>query len=233
MAFSTTSDHIQTGTNIITEAFELLGVLQAGGTIHDDDKTSALRTLNNLLKAWAADTQIFAQSEYELTLVADDGQYTLDTGNVGYIPNKVLNATIIHNTNSQEIPLTEITQQEWYALTDKTTKGTVTQWYQKPGPVGVGIELYLWPRPANTDWNAKLWLQFNARDVDLIGDDVWIPQEWFLALSYGLAYYISPKWGIGVQERAQIKATMDELKLDAESYNTDGSVYFQPMKQNG
>ena len=233
MAFSTTSDHAQTGTNIITEAFEILGVLQSGGTIDSNDQTSALRSLNNLIKAWSADLQIYAQAEYELTLVADDGQYTLDTGNVGYIPNRILEATIIHNTDSQEISITEITQPEWYALTDKTVKGTVTQFYQKRGAAGVGLELYLWPRPENTTWNLKMWLQHAIRDVDAIGDNVWFPQEWFLALSYALAFYIAPKFGIAIQERRELGNIAGALKLDAMSYETEGSVFFQPMKQNG
>jgi len=50
MAFSTTSDHLQTGTQIVTEAMEICGVLEAGGTISTDDQTSVLRTLNNLIK---------------------------------------------------------------------------------------------------------------------------------------------------------------------------------------
>ncbi len=233
MAFSSTADHIQTGTNIVTEALEILGALQSGGTIDSNDQTSALRSLNNILKAWSADLQIYAQAEYNHTLVADDGQYTLDAAAVGYIPSRILQASLFHNTNNQEIPLTEITQQEWYALTDKTVKGTVTQFYQQIDAVNVGLELYVWPRPENTDWNIKFWLQFPIRDVDLIGDDVWIPQQWFLALSYALAFYIAPKFGISIQERRELGAVAGALKLDAQSWEVEGSVFFQPMKQNG
>ena len=232
MAFATTSDHIQTGTNIITEALELLGALEAGGTISTEDSTSALRTLNNLIKMWSADTAIYAQGEYTLNLTTT-GTYTLGTGNVGYIPEKILNATLINSTDSSEIPLSPLTQEEWYALTDKTTTGTVTQYYQKRNPSGVDMDLYVWPVPADTTYDMKLWLQYKIRDIDAVANDIWIGQEWYMALSYGLAAYLAPKWGIPLQERRDLMSTAEDLRWEASTYDVDGSVYFQPQTEHG
>ena len=227
MAFSTTSDHSQTGTQIMTEAMELLGVLEAGGTISTNDSTSVLRTLNNLIKLWSADTQIFAQGEYTLDLTASDGTYTLDTGNVGYIPEKVISATIIDSTGL-EIPLSPLTKEEWSALTNKTSTGTPTQYWQQRHVSGVGLDFFLWPEPVDTTYDAKLWLQYKVRDVDAVGDDVWFAQEWYMALSYGLAYYIAPKFGISIQERRYLGTMAEDLRWEASTYDVDGSVFIQP-----
>jgi hypothetical protein len=63
MAFTTTADLKLTATDIITEALELIGVLAEGESPSAAQTTSSLRTLNNLIKLWSADTQIFAQGE--------------------------------------------------------------------------------------------------------------------------------------------------------------------------
>ncbi len=322
MAFNTTADHGQTATDIITEALELCGVLEEGEAPSAAQTTSALRTLNNLIKLWQADTQIFAQGEFQLDLVAGQDYYQLtttttdrETDTLGYIPTKVLNANLIatawqesasltvpydtlvgtftagervtfsggsggyvvtdnatdsmtvamdlNETNpandetitgsdsgataavngtvtetdrtgdNTEIPMTPLTQQEWYALTDKSTQSRPTQYYAKRNPVGVALDFYVWPVPENTDYDMKLWLQYPYRDVDAGTDDVWFTQEWYLALSYMMAYLLGPKYGIDPRERNDFKAAADEFYAVAASYDTDGSVFLQPGNKNG
>ena len=230
MAFTTTDTHKLTATDIITEAMELVGVLEEGESPSTAQLTTALRSLNNIIKMWSADTQIFAQNEYELTLVASQADYTLDSGNVGYIPWKILNATLVHNTNSTEIPLSQLTQEEWYALTDKTTEARPTQYYQKRNPVGVATDLHLWPVPSDTTYNMKLWIQYPLRDVTSGTDDVYFTQEWYLALSFALAFVLAHKYGISLQERDRIQIASEHFKDQASSWDTDGAVYFQPME---
>ncbi len=233
MAFTTTAAHSQTATDIITEALEILGVLAEDESPSSAQTTSSLRTLNNLIKMWSADTQIFAQNEYTLDLVASTNTYSLGVSNVGYIPNKVLNATIINSTTDQEIPLNPLTQEEWYSLTDKTTEAKVTQYYFKRNPSGVSSDLYVWPTPSDTTYDINLWLQYPLRDVTVGTDDVYFTPEWYLALSYGLAYLLAPKYGIHPAERDRYKIDMDTFKFEASTYDVDGSVYFQPGLNNG
>lgn len=53
MATSNSVDYSATGTNIVTEALELLGVIDPGIGVSTNDQTSCLRTLNYLLKQWS------------------------------------------------------------------------------------------------------------------------------------------------------------------------------------
>ena len=233
MAFSSTADHIQTATNVITEALEILGVLEEGETPSTAQTTSALRTLNNMIKLWSADTQIFAQAEYQLDLTASTASYPLGISNVGFIPLKVQNATLIDTTTEQEIPLHSLTQEEYYALTDKTTEARPTNYYFKRNVVGVSSDFFVWPVPSDTTHDIKLWLQYPIRDVDAGSDDLWFTQEWYLALSYGLAYLLGPKYGIHPAERARLKEDMREMRWEASTFDTDGSAYFQPKEPHG
>lgn len=233
MAFNSTADIALTATNIIDESLEILGVLAEGDTASTDQTTSSLRSLNNIIKLWSADTQIYAQNEYTLDLVADTATYTLGTANVGYIPNKILNATLIHSTENTEIPIQPLTQEEWYALSDRTTKSRPTQYYQKRNPVGVNMDLHLWPVPEDTTYDLKLWIQYPLRDVDAGSDDLYFTQEWYLALSFELAFVLSHKYGIHPAERDRLKITANEYYEKASSYDTDGSVYLQPRSNHG
>ena len=73
--------------DIITEALELLGVLEAGVSPNTDDLTSASRSLNFIIKAWQTDgLQVFtvkrgylflerSQHEYELSSTGDHWTY--------------------------------------------------------------------------------------------------------------------------------------------------------------
>ena len=233
MAFASTASHTLTSGNVITEALELVGALAEGESPSTAAKTSIRRTLNNLIKLWSADTQIFAQGEYTLDLVASQSEYSLGVDNVGYIPNRILNATLIDTTTNSEIPLVPLTQGEWYALGNKTSESAPTQYYQKRNAGGIELTLNLWPVPSDTTYDVNLWLQYPYRDVISDSDDVYFTQEWYMALSFALAYAISFKYGVHPIERREIKEAAEEYYELAASYDTDGSVYLQPMTGAG
>jgi hypothetical protein len=232
MAFDTVASHTLTGADVITEALELLGVLGDGDTTSATQLASSLRTLNNLIKLWSADTAIYAQDEYTLNLTTT-GVYTLGVSNVGYIPNKVVNATRYSSTTFEEVPINPLSQEEWYALADKTTTGPVTQYYAKRNAVGVDMDFLVWPVPADTTYDLKLWLQYPIRDITVGTEDLFFTQEWYLALSYGLAYLLAPKYGVIGGERQQLGQDMERFREEASSYDVDGSVFLQPRTQNG
>lgn len=231
MTFSSTADHIQSGTDLITESLEMIGVLSEGESPSADQSTSALRTLNNLIKLWSADTQIYAQGEYTLDLVASTASYDLGVSNVGYIPQKVINATLINSSTDYERTLTRLTQEEWYALGDRTTESTPTQYFFKRNAVGVDSTLYVWPVPEDTTYDINLWLQYPIRDVDTASDDVYFTAEWYLALSFELASILGRKYGVSLQECREFHTLAEEYRWEASTYDTDGSVYFQPERR--
>ena len=233
MAFDTTAVTTLTGTNVITEALELLGVLEEGETPSTDASTSALRTLNNLIQLWSADTQIYAQGEYTLSLVASTGSYDLGISNVGYIPMDIVNATRILVADNTEVPVNRLTQEEWYALADKTTEGVPVQYFFQRKVVGTSGTVQFWPVPKDATSSIKLWLQYPLRDMSVATVDVYFTQEWYAALCSGLAYMLAPKYGASSAERAGHKTDMDEFKWIAETYDTDGAVFLQPRMNNG
>lgn len=228
MAFSTTTDYALSAEDLVTEALEQLGVLEEGESPSADQITSALRTLNMMIKSWSADYLIFAQAELTVDLTASTADYFFGNSSGAYIPQKILHATLINTSTDDELPLELVSRQEWDDLPDKTTEGVPTTIYYKTGAVNQSANLKVWPVPSDTTYDIKLWVQYPLRDIDTSTDDLFFSQEWFLALSFGLAYYLSPKYSIPVGERDRFKADMIELRDEASSYNTEQSVFFEP-----
>jgi len=78
VALSGSYDFGLTAENIITEALELLGIYVTGGTVIDTHKASCLRTLEMLIKAWAADgVGLWTLKEAALFLAYGEYEYSL------------------------------------------------------------------------------------------------------------------------------------------------------------
>lgn len=234
MAFTTVTDFSVSAADIITEALEQLGILGEGESPNSDQITSSLRTLNMMVKLWGADYNIYAQKQLTVDLVASTQDYFFGNSAGAYIPQKIISATLTNTTTNDDVPLTIITRDEWEHLSNKTKEGTPTLVYYKTGAVNESATFSVWPVPQDTTYDIDLWVQYPVRDLDAGTDDLYFPQEWFLALAFGLAYYLAPKYGVNGGDRDRLGVDMETLRNEAESYITDGSVYFQPdLTRNG
>lgn len=228
MAFTTFTDYSLSATDLVTEALEQLGVLEEGESPSAEQLSSSIRTLNMLIKTWGADYLIFAQKELTVDLVASTQNYFFGNSSGAYIPLKIHHASLVNTTTDDERPIDIVTRDEWVDLSDKTTEGVPTTLYYKTGAVNEAATLSVWPVPEDTTYDIKLWVQYPLRDIDAGADDLYFSQEWFLALAFGLAYYVSAKYGVSVGERDRLKADMEELREEAQSYNTNESIFFEP-----
>jgi len=82
MATSGSYNYGLTGTNIITEALELLGVVGVGNPLSSEDQATCLRTLEMMIKAWQAEG-IALWKQREATLFHSYGGYSYDIGPTG------------------------------------------------------------------------------------------------------------------------------------------------------
>ena len=82
MASSASYDFGLTGTNIIQEALELIGVAGSGNPVTADDQKTCLRTLNLMVKAWQAEG-IGLWKNVEASLFPSYEGYSYDIGPTG------------------------------------------------------------------------------------------------------------------------------------------------------
>jgi len=85
MATSGSVDYTVTRDEIITEALELLGVLEPGTTADANDVTSAARTLNMMIKAWQIDgVDVFSIKRAFMFLEKEKTDYSLGPSGDNY-----------------------------------------------------------------------------------------------------------------------------------------------------
>lgn len=96
-------------------------------------------------------------------------------------------------TTKSEIPMTKLSQEDYYNLPNKTTNGIPSHFYFKPD-LTTGL-LYLWPRPNNPDYYFRFTYERFLEDMDADGDNFDFPVEWLECLTYQLAVRIAPAFG--------------------------------------
>lgn len=117
----------------------------------------------------------------------------------------------LRNSSHLDIKLTPMTRDEYFALGNKTTKGTPSMyWFSRE--LGQS-KLYLWPVPED---GATDVIHYDAvkktQDFDGANDNPDFPEEWFEALYLGLASKLSMGYNIPVGERRELRAEAEIAK---------------------
>lgn len=222
---SGSTDFSLTRDDIIKRALRLIGALAQGETPTTDQVTEAAVALNGLVKAWQADGMpLWAIKERSVTLVAGQSSYTLDMPK----PLKVYQAWNRTTSSNVDVPMRLITKEEYNRLGNKTTSGNPIQAYYDPRRDN-GV-LYVFPVPTSTEASGntiKLVYQAPYEDFDASTDNPDFPQEWFDAITYGLACRLAPEYGLPIPDRKTLWQEMTIIKQDALNFGLEeGSIYF-------
>lgn len=225
MPTSNSTDFSITRDDIIKRALRLVGVLAQGETPTSDQVSEAAIALNGLVKAWQADGMpLWAIKQRSILLDPGVASYNLDTPK----PLKVLQAWNHDFTSMVDIPMRIITKQEYNILGNKTSSGNPIQCYYDPRRDN-GV-LYVFPVPTNTEAsNNSIEIVYQApyEDFDASTDTPDFPQEWYDAITYGLATRLAPEYGIPATDRRALWQEMISIKQDALNFGLEeGSLYF-------
>lgn len=218
-SFSVTRD------DIIKRALRLIGALAQGETPTTDQVTEAAVALNGLVKAWEADGMpLWAIKQLSVPLIASTSTYTLSTPK----PLKVLQAFNHDSTSNVDIPMRILTKQEYNILGNKTSSGNPIQIYYDPRRDN-GV-LYVFPVPTSlqaTNNTIQLVYQAPFEDFNASTDTPDFPQEWYDAVTYGLACRLAPEYGLPIPDRKTLWQEMTIIKQDALNFGLEeGSLYF-------
>lgn len=208
--------------DIITEALEICGAIAIGETPTDDHIASAARTLNLLVKAWQADgLQLFRRKNYTVTLVASDKDYVFGTGGtVTEVPTRILHV-FRRTSDDQDIEVSLLSDQEYQTMTAKSIESNpvTSYYYDYQGTYGT---LYVWPTP-KTGVTDTLIVRGERPiyDFDSATDDADVPNYYFMALVYGLAMAMLPKWGVEEMQAQRIERLATYYKNEALTYDVE------------
>jgi hypothetical protein len=228
---SGSTDFSITRDDIIKRALRLIGVLAQGESPTADQVTESAFALNGLVKAWQADGMpLWALKSYSVPLVAGTKDYNIGLGKAVNIPKplKVQQAYNHSNISNIDIPMRLLTKQEYNMLGNKTSAGNPIQCYYNP-QTDYGV-LSVFPVPATSDAlnnTITIFYQRPFDDFDISTDTPDFPQEWFDAVTYGLACRLAPEYGVAMTDRKLLWQEMTIIKQDALNFGLEeGSLYF-------
>lgn len=124
-------------------------------------------------------------------------------------PMDIENVTIKDSSNLER-PVSRISRQEYYSLTNKTGDGEITQVYFDPQLTN--SKLYVYNEPTTVDKTIQLLGYFPVEDMDAAANDFDIPQEWYLATKSNLAVLLAPSYGVRSEQMKHLKMIAAEEK---------------------
>ena len=121
---------------------------------------------------------------------------------------------------TDEIEATQWSREEYFAQPNKTSQGTINNWYYSP-QLGNG-RVYVWQTANDVDQIARFTYERPIDITELTADSPDFPSEWFRTLKYNLAVEIAPEYTISpdrlivIAQRAR-QMLDDSLGFDVES----------------
>ena len=163
-----------------------------------------------------------------LTGAAASGNRLHTYTNILQRPLQVMNVRNSDESAGTEIPYADdMSRQEYMALPLKSAQGKTTQFYYDPQLTNGRI--YVWPVTDTTDDTIRCSVYLPLEDMDAAANTPDFPQEFYLALSFGLAKLLLPEKGTPADAASAIRAQAGESLAILENWDAEpASVQFQP-----
>lgn len=200
MALSNSTDFSLTANQLIVSSLELLGVKAEEEELTAVELERGLRWLNIMLKAWEVDgVMAWTETEGSFALVQSDRDYVFGSGGTfTTVPVDILDVRI--NRGGNDLSMTRLSKADYNAMPNKTSEGYPTQYmYDRQRDGGT---FYVWPAPDATGGTIYLTYRRRIMDMDASSNSFDVPQEWYMALVYGLADQLAPVFGKSGSPRA-------------------------------
>ena len=232
MSTSGSTNYTLVTNDLIEEAFAICGIASEGRAVSAYDYARGKAALNLMVKNWSTVDHLWLRTEASVTLVASQATYALATL-FSVKPGRVLAVRRRVTSGSLDTPLREMSRQEYFDQSNKTLAATPTGYYYDP-QLSTGT-LYIWPTASTTVASAQtIRVEYlrKIEDFDGSANDADLPQEWLMALTYGLAAELALRYGINSSLRGAIEERASALKAQLEAWDTEpASVFLQPDYQ--
>lgn len=191
-----------TALDIVTDAFEKIGVYAPGEVVSNADAERCLTVLNDMLDSWSAESlACFAILEQSVALTPFQQSYTVGSGGSinGTRPIRVNDepgSAYIQDVNGNNYPLSVVPRDQWNAIGNRgnavTSNIPDTLFYDPQFPLGI-LNFYPMPNVGGYTayWDSYLQLtQFSSLTGS--GGTFSFPPGYLLALKSNLAVMVFP-----------------------------------------
>lgn len=198
---------------IIADAMVDAGFLQEGGRPNSEQLAVNMRRLNDIVNLWQTQgLKLFLQEEINVPLVTGQTLYTLGPVGPAIVmarPPRILQGFIV-GPGAVRRPLVLISRDEWERLSQITgNNGQINSFMVDKQAVSTNLNM--WPAPDSVEAlnTATFLMQVQSPNPLSLSDSIGFPQEWRIALRWGLADDIST---------GQPQAIMDRCEKNAKKY---------------
>lgn len=214
--------------NIITDAMVDAGLLLEGATPSSDQYSKYIRRLNDLIHLWQTQgLKLWLERDIPITLTAGTTNYVVTSGGLKTMRVKQAYWAGADGVKQQDVNV--ISREEYSSLSKFPSGGAVTAVF--PEKLLTSLKVWPWQIP---DASAALGVLHLIAQVQVTSfaastDDLTIsfPQEWSIALRWGLADEICTGQPQEIMQRCAQKAAAFRGAL--EDWDTeDASTRFEP-----
>lgn len=218
---------------LIKGAFRLIGQFNDDSPAPQTDINNAAEALNLMIKYWMSKNyNLWCYSDVLFAPTVGQTQYQIGPANLlaPFRPLRIPSARLQYTsvTPFLEVPLIELSRQEYDMLGTKQSAGTPNSYYYDPQTVNGLLNLYLNPSQL-PPYNVILNCQRPIADV-LNGTDAFdFPIEWNLALKYGLAKELIPEYFVPDNVANRVEKRADEYLNEMLNWDQeDAATFFTP-----
>lgn len=233
MATSGTTVFELTRDEIIAAALRKLAVYGDGQTATTTQLTTASQALNAMLKTFQTyGMPLWAIKEYTFALTSGTSTYQIGVGKTlaTPLPLKLLQAQLINTDDESSTPINIYTHYDFNLLSNNSSSGLpVTLMYEPLASYGI---INVWPEPdatAAADYQITITYQRPFEDFSAGTNTPDFPSYWTEALIYGLAWRLSPEYGVPPNDRTALAKEAELFKQLALDFGVEeGSFKIMP-----
>ncbi len=222
---------INTPNGVITDAYMDAGLLPLGDVPTGEQYAMGMRRLRDLINFFGTKgLKLWVNVDTAVTLVAGTAQYTLGpSGSVDMTkPLRVIQAYYQDNsTPANRYPLNVLSWNDYLTLSQVAQQGAINSYFVNKQQVL--LEVTFWPTPDTTaaTGTAHLLLQAQITNPTELDETMNFPEEWRMALRWGLAADLATGQPEAVINRCEQKAEMYRTALEDWDVE-DAPTQFQP-----
>ena len=217
---------------IIEYAMGDAGLLQTGELPTPDQYTGYSNRLLDLINLWQTQgLKLWLQRDLAIPLTAGKASYSLGPiGDVSMVkPMRVLQAYSLQAMGVRR-PLTPISRDEYTRLSNVSQPGTVNSIFVDKQQLQLVVNMWLVPDAQAALEVVHVILQYQVVNFNSIYAGIEFPQEWFIALRWGLADDICTGQPQAIMDRC--KARADAFRTALEDWDVeDAPTFFQASSQ--
>lgn len=200
---------------IIRDAMHDAGLLREGSDPNSEQYATYMRRLCDIINLWQTQgIKLFLLQEISIDLVASTNSYTVNP-TVGLVPTKHMRVIQgrIQSAQGEYRTLNAISWNEWNSL-QQTNLGAITGYFVDKQATSLVVKVWNTPDTQEATNTLVLLVQTQAVNPFNLESDVSFPQEWRIALRWGLADDICTGQPEAIMTRCAQRATFYREALE-------------------